>query len=371
MNTTTHHYQACRVECSHFAPQGSEIQEWMLQIHFAEQSPCFLAQLRAVLAARAQFCEQNPEAQPVFARFFLTDAANQESVLREELPADMGAVSCIEQPLLDGTKVSLWLYMMSGVEREYDADGALLCRQGDYTHHWMGNARLTTGDSREQSYNLFDQYTAKLEAKGGSLFDNPIRTWLFVQNVDCNYAGVVVGRNEKFDEEGLTVEEHFISSTGIQGRSEDHHSLVQLDAYSVLGIDWSQIQFLYAPEHLNPTHEYGVRFERGTAVHYSDRSHAYISGTASIDNKGEVVHIGDIVKQCDRMIENVEALLAEADMKLDNIAQIILYLRDMGDYAYAKQIFDQRFPETPRVIVHAPVCRPTWLIEMECIAWRG
>ena len=33
-----------------------------------------------------------------------------------------------------------------------------------------------------------------------------------------------------------------------------------------------------------------------------------------------------------------------------------------------KEMFEERFPDTPYVITLAPVCRPTWLIEMECIA---
>jgi len=70
------------------------------------------------------------------------------------------------------------------------------------------------------------------------------------------------------------------------------------------------------------------------------------------------------------MWENVEALLTEAGSGFDDIAQIIVYLRDISDYAIVSDLFSQRFPETPYVITHAPVCRPTWLIEMECVAIR-
>ena len=61
-----------------------------------------------------------------------------------------------------------------------------------------------------------------------------------------------------------------------------------MDTYAVKGLQPGQIQFLYAPTHLNPTYEYGVTFERGTAVTYGDRKQIFISGTASIDNKGEI-----------------------------------------------------------------------------------
>ena len=103
-------------------------------------------------------------------------------------------------------------------------------------------------------------------------------------------------------------------------------------------------------------------------MEYGDRAEIYISGTASIDNKGNVLHLGDIQKQTFRMMENVNALLTEAGSGFQDIAQIIVYLRDVSDYAMVKAIFDERFPDIPRIITLAPVCRPTWLIEMECIA---
>jgi enamine deaminase RidA (YjgF/YER057c/UK114 family) len=119
---------------------------------------------------------------------------------------------------------------------------------------------------------------------------------------------------------------------------------------------------------LNPTYEYGVSFERGTYIDYGDRRHVFISGTASINNRGEIVYPGDVQKQTFRMWENVEVLLAEADCTYEHVAHLIVYLRDMADYVVIKAMFDERFPLIPKVYVWAPVCRPGWLIEMECMA---
>jgi enamine deaminase RidA (YjgF/YER057c/UK114 family) len=141
-----------------------------------------------------------------------------------------------------------------------------------------------------------------------------------------------------------------------------------MDTYAVKGIRTGQVQYLYAPTHLNPTYEYGVSFERGTCVKYGDRRHVFISGTASINNKGEVMYPGDIRRQTERMWENVEALLAEAECDFSHVGQMAVYLRDVADYAVVRDLFDRRFPHTPKVILLAPVCRPGWLIEMECMA---
>ncbi len=185
-----------------------------------------------------------------------------------------------------------------------------------------------------------------------------------------NYAGVVKARNEVFVTQGLTPRTHYIASTGIDGRHADTQVLVQMDTYAVLGIRQEQIHYLYAPTHLNPTYEYGVSFERGTYVDYGDRRQVFISGTASINHRGEVVHTGDIRKQTERMWENVETLLKEAEMSFDDIGQMLVYLRDAADYAVVREMFDQRFPEMPKVILLAPVCRPGWLIEMECMGTK-
>ena len=175
-------------------------------------------------------------------------------------------------------------------------------------------------------------------------------------------------RRENFYTQGLTEKTHYIASTGIGGLPADTRSIVQLGTYALTGAEKSQIKYLYAPEYLNPTYEYGVTFERGTCVEYGDRAEIYISGTASIDNKGNVLYIGDIEKQTLRMLENVNALLLEAKSGFSDVAQIIVYLRDINDYQIVKKIFDERFPDIPKVITLAPVCRPTWLIEMECVA---
>ena len=79
----------------------------------------------------------------------------------------------------------------------------------------------------------------------------------------------------------------------------------------------------------------------------------------------------DIRKQTHRLWENVETLLNEADCSYDEVTQMIVYLRDIADYAVVKALYDERFPNKPKVFVNAPVCRPGWLVEMECMAVKA
>jgi len=323
----------------------------------------FESQLKAIHDTRDKILSDAP-ATIIFQRYFLSDAANQADIIREALDKMKDIpTSIIQQPPLDGSKVALWIYLHKGAVY---SDSHII--HNGYEHLWTGNKYEDTGIVYQQSENILTDYNNYLTSNGCTLKDNCIRTWFFVQDVDTNYADFVKARKDYFDQSGLTANTHYIASTGIEGRNDSLPSLVSMDVYSIKGISQEQITYLHALSHLSPTNIYGVTFERGVAVQYGDRRHIYISGTASIDNQGNVVHIGDVEKQTFRMLENIEMLLKEGKACMDDIAQGIVYLRDTADYRTVKRILDKTFPELPLVITLAPVCRPTWLVEMECIA---
>ena len=365
--------QYTSAELSRFEkPEG--ISEYHVMIHVTDPSLPYEKQMNYLLDAYNHLLQTElPYATNVFKRFFLSDASNQADLLLSQIAETSAcALSIVEQPPLDGSKIALWAYLQSSVQTQALKNGLYAVKHGDSTHYWGGNAYNYAANSEYQTRLLLNEYVMQLTEQNCTLADNCIRTWFFVQNVDVNYAGVVKARNEVFVTQNLIPQTHFISSTGIAGRHADPKILVLLDTYAVKDISTEQIHYLYAPTHLNPTYEYGVSFERGTYIDYGDRRQVFISGTASINNKGEVVHPGDIRKQTERMWENVEALLQEADCTMTDMGQIIVYLRDIADYTVVKQMFEQRYPSIPKVFLHAPVCRPGWLIEMECMGskWR-
>ena len=312
---------------------GGEASEYHIIIHSTKPEDTYEEQLNAVLNTYDYLLTQELKgAVAILKRYFLSDAANQADVQTQVLH-----------------------------------NGLFEVKHSAYRHFWGGSAFNRAANSEYQTRLLLNDYVMQLMEQGCKLADNCIRTWFFVQNVDVNYAGVVKARNEVFVTQNLTEKTHYISSTGIDGRHADPKVLVQMDTYAVAGMQPEQIHFLYAPTHLNPTYEYGVSFERGTSADYGERRQVFISGTASINNKGDVVYPGNIRKQTERMWENVETLLKEADCTFEDLGQMIVYLRDIADYTVVKAMYDKRFPHTPKVFVHAPVCRPGWLIEMECM----
>lgn len=309
---------------------------------------------------------------PAFRRFFLSDAANQtEPLMQQERANTFCALSIVQQPPLNGTKIAMWVYFFSEAIVHSHSTVLHEVAHNGYRHLWSGGLSNKAANSEYQTRLLFNDYILQLSGQNSSLATHCVRTWLFVQNVDVNYAGVVKARRDVLLTQNLNEKTHYIASTGIEGRHADPEVLVQMDAYAVEGLSEEQIQFLYAPTHLNPTYEYGVTFERGVAVTYGDRRHVYISGTASIDNRGEIVHPGNILMQTGRMMENIEVLLQEAGAGMQDVMQAIVYLRDIADYMPVKKYLQSHYPDLPYILVLAPVCRPGWLIETECIAVTG
>ncbi len=348
----------------------TEVREYHAMIHVNNAMLSFAEQLEAVLTAYHGLLDKLTGAHAVFKRYFLSDAANQADAV---ILADVTdcAKSIIQQAPLDGTKVGLWVYLMTGVKTAVTKGGLYEVSHGSYRHLWNASACNLAANSEYQMRLLFNEWVMQLMEEGCTLKDNAIRTWLFVNDVDLNYGGVVRARNQVFFTQGLTRETHFIASTGIGGRQQDPNVLAQMDNYAIAGIREEQVHYLYAPTHLNRTSDYGVSFERGTYIDYGDRRHVFISGTASINNKGQIMHEGDVVKQTHRMWENVETLLAEAECTYDDAAYMIVYLRDTADYAVVRSLYEERFGDKPYIIVHAPVCRPGWLVEMECMAVKS
>lgn len=309
----------------------------------------------------------------IIKRIFTSDFINQKEIIERYLD-DSCANSIIEQSPLSGGKVSIWAYHIiddNVKTKKIKIGNDLFVLRNNRKHIWTTSLINTEHESSyKQTDAIFCKYNTLLNENNLTLKDDVIRTWIYVQNVDSNYSGVVDSRRELFIEHGLTKNTNYISSTGIEGRFNDPRVKVTMDSYAVSGVKKENIKFLSALEYLNPTHEYGVTFERATSVDYGDRRHIFISGTASIDKKGDVIHLGNVYSQMKRAIDNIEALLNDANANLDNLSHIIIYLRDLTEKEIVENYIKERFPQLPYNLVLAPVCRPAWLIEIEGIATK-
>lgn len=126
---------------------------------------------------------------------------------------------------------------------------------------------------------------------------------------------------------------------------------------------------------LNEAYDYGSAFSRGMRIELGNVVILLISGTASIDDQGRTLYVGDLRKQVQRTFENITNLLASEGATWKDIVRTTCYLRDIErDYTafneertafYRVQGLD---PLPASTGIQAILCRPDLLVEIEAIA---
>ncbi|MGJ5813987.1 Rid family hydrolase [Paludibaculum fermentans] len=116
-------------------------------------------------------------------------------------------------------------------------------------------------------------------------------------------------------------------------------------------------------------------FSRGLRLDFGNIAVLLISGTASIDEQGKTVHVGDFRAQQRRTYQNITGLLESEGATWKDIVRTTCYLRDMErDYEafneertafFAEQGLD---PLPASTGIQAILCRSDLLIEIEAIA---
>ena len=353
--------------------------------YIAIEAPAQLSLARQVDAVAQRYAEalQTLRLAPdsaVFRRLYLSDAANQAALVRDSSlyrePLDSPvAVSMVQQPPLSGAKLAMLAYHVESVAplaKTPTTSGDLLLQRGRLRHLW--STQLCTsntaapGSAAEQTRDVFERLIGAVQAQGGTLAENCVRTWIYVKDVDVFYQDMVAARTALFQQHGLTRDTHYLASTGIEGACSHRYDVVLMDAYSILGLAPEQVSYLNAYDRLCHTRDYNVTFERGTRIAYADRAHLLISGTASIDPAGQVMHRGDLARQLARALGNVDALLRAGNANIEAMSHFVVYLRDPSDYDVVDACLAESFPGIPRLIVRGPVCRPEWLVEVEGVA---
>ena len=131
------------------------------------------------------------------------------------------------------------------------------------------------------------------------------------------------------------------------------------------------------PRVLNEAYDYvkPSSFVRGLRIDLNGLTVLLISGTASIDEQGRSVHIGDFRAQLRRTYQNITGLLEAEGATWHDIVRTTCYLRDMErDYAAFNEERTEFFrqqeldPLPASTGIQAILCRPELLVEIEAIA---
>ncbi len=132
-----------------------------------------------------------------------------------------------------------------------------------------------------------------------------------------------------------------------------------------------------APRVLNEAYNYPrpSSFSRGLRLDIKGVTILLISGTASVDDKGQTIHAGDFNAQAWRTYENITALLEAEGASWKDVVRTTCYLRDIErDYTAFNEIRTEFFrqqgldPLPASTGIQAILCRPDLLIEIEAMA---
>jgi 2-iminobutanoate/2-iminopropanoate deaminase len=132
-----------------------------------------------------------------------------------------------------------------------------------------------------------------------------------------------------------------------------------------------------AREVLNEAYDYEhpATFTRGMRVEIPGATMLYLSGTASVDENGATVHVGDFTAQCLRTWRNLTRLLVAEGASWHDVVRTTCYIRDIErDYELFNQVramFMQSAgldPLPASTAIQARICRSDLLVEIEAIA---
>ncbi len=98
----------------------------------------------------------------------------------------------------------------------------------------------------------------------------------------------------------------------------------------------------------------------------------FVAGQIPLDpSTSEIVCEGDVAKQTEQVIANIEAILTAAGAKFQDVVKTTVFLADMNDFAVMNAVYARYFPaETApaRACVQVSRLPKDVLVEIDCIA---
>jgi len=242
--------------------------------------------------------------------------------------------------------------------------GARLVRLGGQEALQISNVYGTGADAFESARNTFLE-AEKLLQRAGMDFGDVVRTWIHLRDIDRDYDALNRARRDFFRSRGLDL---LPASTGVQGIPFPAVHDFSMSLCALKSPNLRDVAAVSTPS-LSEAWSYGADFSRGLRVVEANKVTLYVSGTASIDERGSTVHTGDFAAQVERMLHNIGSLLAQEGVGFADLTSGIAYVKRRADAPLLRSLFREKgFDGFPCALVEAPLCRPELLCEAEAVA---
>ncbi len=332
---------------------------------------------------------------------FLRDGRDEEEcqqIIRARFGDASPVTTVVVQPPCCGAALGVELWALGGPGVTVKRFGPqLLAVESDgirWVHCGGIRGQIGTDGAYGESSSAFQQMQQQL-AVAGVGFDQVVRTWIYVNQITAGEDG-----HQRYQElnRARTDFYHYIrfgaksriasapdtiypASTGI-GTHGTHITM------SCMALDSKRPDvFLMPLENPQQTAAYDYhakyspqspKFSRAMAVVQGDFVSTLVSGTASIVN-ARTRFFGDIVRQTEQTIENIERLIAPENFArhgisgtgatLRDIAKVRVYVKNQEDYEKCREVCERRLPHVPAIYLHADICRPDLLVEIEAVSF--
>ncbi len=99
----------------------------------------------------------------------------------------------------------------------------------------------------------------------------------------------------------------------------------------------------------------------------------FLSGQIPLDPATGQMVTGDVSAQAERVMQNLEAVLAAAGLGFGHVVRSTIYLTDLGDFAAVNAVYGSRFPSEPpaRATVQVAALPRGASVEIDMVAVRS
>jgi 2-iminobutanoate/2-iminopropanoate deaminase len=98
----------------------------------------------------------------------------------------------------------------------------------------------------------------------------------------------------------------------------------------------------------------------------------FVAGQIPLDpQSGNIIGAGDISKQTERVMQNLEAILIAAGANWNNVVKTSVFLTDLGNFTSMNEVYSRYFQQEnapARACVEVSRLPKDVLVEIECIA---
>ncbi len=203
-------------------------------------------------------------------------------------------------------------------------------------------------------------------------FHNVCRTWFYLDEILDWYGDFNHIRNAIYERIGFFNGNPNVvipASTGIYGKNANGNACT-LDVLAIRSRNGRPLEFKrMVNARQNEATDYGSAFSRGITIHTDSAACMFISGTASIDESGKTIHLGDMKRQTKRTFQNIETLLDGLGAEMKDIVQATAFVKFPEDAETFYQVRrEMKLENVPMICTVADVCRDDLLFELDATA---